>query len=297
MRKPEWLRVRIPSGPVYARVSRTIRRFRLHTVCEEAACPNIAECWGGGTATIMLMGDICTRACRFCNVKSGHPNGYLDANEPERVACAVKELGLSYVVLTSVCRDDLPDGGAHHFARTITALKQLNEDLIVEVLIPDFNSSREALETVIRAGPEVIAHNVETVPRLSPLVRDHRASFERSVDVLRTVKEIDPSVLTKSSLMLGLGEEREEVIRTLRSLREAHVDIVTLGQYLRPTLSHVPVMEYVRPEVFEYYRREAESIGFLLVVAGPLVRSSYRAGEHFTRILLKRNRTEGRTVI
>ncbi|HID04210.1 MAG TPA: lipoyl synthase [Aigarchaeota archaeon] len=294
LRKPEWVKVRIPSGPVYNRVRHIVKKHRLHTVCEEALCPNVSECWGGGTATLMLMGDICTRVCRFCAVKTGNPGGVLEDDEPERVADAVSEMGISYVVLTSVCRDDLPDGGAEHFADTVRAIKRKAPQVIVEVLIPDFNASRDALAKVVEAKPEVIGHNVETVPRLTPLVRDRRASFEKSIHVLKLIKELDPTRYTKSSIMLGLGETQEEVISTLKALREASVDIVTLGQYLRPTLSHIPVREYIHPSVFEYYKQEAEKMGFLHVASGPLVRSSYRAGEFFIEMLIRQKQRRGR---
>jgi len=294
LRKPEWVKVRIPSGPVYNRVRHIVKKHRLHTVCEEALCPNVSECWGGGTATLMLMGDICTRVCRFCAVKTGNPGGVLEDDEPERVADAVSEMGISYVVLTSVCRDDLPDGGAEHFADTVRAIKRKAPEVIVEVLIPDFNASRDALAKVVEAKPEVIGHNVETVPRLTPLVRDRRASFEKSIHVLKLIKELDPTRYTKSSIMLGLGETQKEVISTLKALREASVDIVTLGQYLRPTLSHIPVREYIHPSVFEYYKQEAEKMGFLHVASGPLVRSSYRAGEFFIEMLIRQKQRRGR---
>ncbi len=290
LRKPEWIKVKIPSGPVYNRVRHIVKRYSLHTVCEEALCPNVSECWGGGTATIMLMGDICTRVCRFCAVKTGNPGGFLEDDEPERVAAAVSEMGISYVVLTSVCRDDLPDGGAGHFAETVKAIKRNAPEVIVEVLIPDFNASRDALAKVVEAKPEVIGHNVETVPRLTPIVRDRRASFEKSIKVLKMIKELDSTRYTKSSIMLGLGETQEEVLSTLKALREASVDIVTLGQYLRPTFNHIPVREYVHPSTFEYYKREAEKMGFLYVASGPLVRSSYRAGEFFIEMLIRQKR-------
>ncbi len=279
--KPPWIKTSIPSGPEYAKVRSILRLNMLHTVCEEALCPNISECWGGGTATFMILGDVCTRGCRFCAVKTGHPGGIVEEGEAELVARAVSEMGLKYVVLTSVCRDDLPDGGASVFAATVTAIKRSNPQIMVETLIPDFNGSVEALKTVVDSGPEVIAHNVETVPRLTPLVRDRRASFQQSIEVLKTIKRLRKEVYTKSSIMLGLGEEYDEVTETLRTLRSAGVDIVTLGQYLRPTLRHIPVHEYVRPEVFERLGKEAQAMGFLAVASGPLVRSSYRAIEHF----------------
>lgn len=233
----------------------------------------------------MLLGDVCTRGCRFCAVKTGHPGGVIEGEEPELVARAVAEMGLKYVVLTSVCRDDLRDGGAEHFAATVRAIKTANPDVMVETLIPDFNGSTEAIGTVVESNPDVIAHNVETVPRLTPLVRDRRATFHQSVKVLETVKKLNRRIFTKSSLMLGLGEKYQEVVETLKTLRASEVDIVTLGQYLRPTMRHVPVNEYVHPEVFKQLGAEAMRMGFLYVASGPLVRSSYRAGEHFLHAL------------
>ncbi|MDJ0274471.1 MAG: lipoyl synthase [Aigarchaeota archaeon] len=288
--KPPWLKVRLPVGPTYERVRDVVRRYRLHTVCQSALCPNVGECWGSGTATFMILGDLCTRGCRFCAVTHGNPKGVIDHDEPERVAGAVAELGLSYVVITSVCRDDLPDGGASVFAETVRAIKRADPSILVETLIPDFGGDPEALELVVRSGPDVIGHNVETVRRLTPLVRDRRASFDRSLWVLRTVKELRPEVLTKSSLMLGLGETDEEVLEALRELRSVGVDIVTMGQYLRPLDSplYLPVVEYVTPERFSRLERMAYGLGFLYVASGPLVRSSYLAGEAYVRALLRR---------
>jgi len=240
----------------------------------------------------MLLGDICTRSCRFCAVKTGQPGGFLEEDEPERVGKSIREMGLRFVVLTSVCRDDLEDGGASHFAEAVRAIKRVSPSTIVETLIPDFGGSEEALMKVVRAGPDVVAHNVETTPRLSPHVRDRRASFDQSLRVLQMVKEIEGQVYTKSSLMLGLGETYDEVIWTLRKLREAGVDMVTLGQYLRPTFRHIPVKEYVPPSTFDLYKREAESMGFLYVASGPLVRSSYRAAEYFAEMLIRRRGRE-----
>ncbi len=273
---------------MYAEVRRVLRRHRLHTVCEEALCPNIGECWGGGTATIMILGDICTRGCRFCAVKSGNPMGLLDRSEPENVAAAVNELNLNYVVLTSVCRDDLPDGGASIYADTVRAIKHLNKDLLVEVLIPDFNGRTEDIKKVVDSHPDVIAHNVETIRRLTPSVRDRRASYDQSLKVLRTVKHLDKTIFTKSSIMVGLGETCQEVLDTMRDLRAADVDFITVGQYLRPTPSHLPVAEYVPPTVFDFYRQEALKLGFKYAACGPLVRSSYRAGEFYIKAVLGR---------
>ncbi len=288
LHKPPWIRTRLPGDGLYPEVRKILRAHRLHTVCEEALCPNLGECWGSGTATIMILGDICTRSCRFCAVKSGNPHGLLDRNEPANVAEAVAEMNLKYVVLTSVCRDDLPDGGASVYAETIKMIKKLNRDILVEVLIPDFNGDPECIETIVKAQPDVIAHNVETVPRLTPIVRDRRASFNKSLKVLKLVKQFSKSIYTKSSIMVGLGETPEEVIETMRELRAVDVDFITIGQYLRPTLSHIPVKEYIHPDVFEYYRQEAMKLGFKYAACGPLVRSSYRAGEFYMRSVLGR---------
>jgi lipoyl synthase len=281
-KKPEWLRIRLPSGENYVNVRHTIASLGLHTVCEEARCPNIGECWGGGTATIMIMGDVCTRGCRFCSVTSGRPL-YLDPYEPERVAKAIKKWGLRYVVITSVCRDDLQDGGANHIAKTIEEIKVQCPETIIEPLIPDFHGNRHAIETVAAAGPEVISHNIETIARLSPLIRDSRATYKQSLRVLEMIKDIDYKIYTKSSMMLGLGEMEEEVMQAAKDLRSAGVDIVSIGQYLQPTSRHVPVKEYITPEKFDSYRKSIEKMGFAYTVAGPFVRSSYKAGELFIK--------------
>jgi len=291
-RKPDWLKVRLPSGPTYTGLKALLRRFDLHTVCEEAACPNMGECWGGGTATVMLLGEVCTRGCRFCHVTSGNPRGVVDPEEPEKVGEAIAGLGLRYVVLTSVDRDDLPDGGADHFARTVEVIKEKSPDMLVEVLIPDFLGDEEALERILRARPDVVGHNVETVERLTPVVRDRRCSYALSLGVLALLKERSPSTCTKSSIMLGLGETGEEIETTLRDLRSVGCDVVTLGQYLRPGPKHLPVSAYVHPEAFKTWRRRAEEIGFLYAAAGPLVRSSYRAGEFFQEARLRKERKE-----
>jgi lipoic acid synthetase len=286
-KKPEWLRIQLPSGQNYVNVRQTLASLGLHTVCEEARCPNIGECWGGGTATIMIMGDICTRGCRFCSVTSGRPL-FLDSDEPDKVAKAIKKWGLKYVVITSVCRDDLPDGGANHIAKTIKSVKVQCPKTIVEPLIPDLLGNRYALEKIIDAGPEVISHNIETVARLSPLIRDPRATYQQSLSVLQMIKDIDCEIYTKSSLMLGLGETEEEVIQVARDLRSVGVDIVSIGQYLQPTSRHIPVGEYVSPEKFDSYRKRIEKMGFAYVVAGPFVRSSYKAGELFIKNMINR---------
>jgi lipoic acid synthetase len=286
-KKPEWLRTKLPSGENYVKIRQTVASLGLHTVCEEARCPNIGECWGGGTATIMIMGDTCTRGCRFCSVAGGRPL-YLDPGEPEKVAKAIKKWGLSYVVITSVCRDDLEDGGADHIAKTIKAIRIECPETIIEPLIPDFNGNPHALEKVVYAGPEVISHNIETVSRLSPLIRDPRATYEQSLSVLKIIKEINYKIYTKSSIMLGLGEMEEEVMLTAKDLRSARVDILSIGQYLQPTSRHLPVKEYITPEKFDSYRKSIERMGFTYVVAGPFVRSSYKAGELFIKNMVNR---------
>jgi lipoic acid synthetase len=288
-RKPEWLRVRWPTGEKYETIKGILRHHNLHTVCEEANCPNVAECWGGGTATFMLMGDTCTRGCRFCMVKSGNPHGALDAFEPLKIAKTTAALGLRYVVITSVDRDDLPDGGASHFGATIRAIKHHNPDVIVEVLIPDFQGNIDDVKTILEASPEVVAHNIETTESLTPKVRDPRAKYRQSLNVLKSIKDLKSTVCSKSSIMLGLGETEGDLLTTIRDLREVNVDILTLGQYLRPTKGHVPVSEYVAPERFQHYRQVAEDMGFLYVAAGPFVRSSYRAGEFFLDALIRKN--------
>jgi lipoic acid synthetase len=289
IRKPVWLRVRAPSGENYTRVKQSLRSLDLHTVCEEARCPNISECWGTGTATIMIMGDICTRGCRFCAVNGGKP-ALLDADEPERVAKAIKEWGLTYVVITSVCRDDLKDGGAEHIAKTIKATKDLCPKTIVEPLVPDFRGDEDSIKMVVESKPEVISHNIETVSRLTPKVRDARASYEQSLRVLKKIKDIDSMIYTKSSMMLGLGENEEEIFQTIKDLRSAGVNILTLGQYLQPGPKYLPVVEYVTPEKFNCFRKIGESMGFAYVASGPLVRSSYRAGEFFVEKIVTREK-------
>jgi lipoic acid synthetase len=289
-RPPPWIKVRYSRNEKFDTIRQVLRLYGLHTVCEEASCPNIGECWGGGTATFMILGDTCTRACRFCNVKSGNPRGWLDVTEPLRVARALRDLALDYIVITSVDRDDLPDGGASHFANVIREVKALNRRIFVEVLIPDFQGDLEALSEVVSAGPDVISHNIECVERLTPLVRDRRASYRTSLKVLRHIKELNPAIFTKSSIMVGLGEAEEEVYAALEDLRGAGVDIVTIGQYLRPSSWHLPVVEYVPPDKFERYRRRAYELGFLYCAAGPLVRTSYRAGEYFIKEILASSR-------
>jgi len=280
-RKPPWLRAKMPSGEGYSRVRQNVREHRLATVCEESICPNIGECWNNGTATLMIMGAVCTRACQFCAVDTGNPRGWLDAEEPANAARSVQLMGLRYVVITSVDRDDLPDGGAAHYAACVRAIKALNPDTAVEALTPDFEGDLRAIEAVVDSGLEVYAQNLETVRRLTHPVRDPRAGYEQTLDVLEHAKRHRPEVLTKTSLMVGLGETDEEIHETLVELRARCVDIVTFGQYLRPTPNHLPVERYVTPEEFAEYRRIGLEMGFLEVVSGPLVRSSYRADRVF----------------
>ncbi len=275
--KPKWLRAKMPSGKGYSNTRNIVHEHRLSTVCEESMCPNIGECWNAGTATIMVLGSVCTRACRFCAVDTGNPRGWLDAEEPLNTGKAVQLMGLKYVVITSVDRDDLEDGGASHYAQCVREIKRLNPETAVEALTPDFNGVEEHVELVVDSGLEVFAQNVETVRRLTHPVRDPRASYEQTIDVLRHAKAHRSDVLTKTSLMLGLGETDAEILKTMDDLRDANVDILTLGQYLRPTPNHLPVERYVTPEQFDTYRREGLERGFVEVVAGPMVRSSYRA--------------------
>jgi len=276
--RPSWLKMKIPSGENYLKVRKTLQKYNLHTVCEEASCPNISECWGVGTATIMIMGDVCSRGCKFCNVETGKPFE-LDSEEPQHVAEAIKDWNLRYVVITSVCRDDLPDEGSEHFARTIQCIKSECPNTVVESLIPDFSGNEKFIETIVKAKPNVIGHNVETVKRLSPSIRDLRANYNQSLKVLKYVKELDSSIFTKSSLMLGLGESEEEILQTAQELRDVDVDIITLGQYLQPSLSHLPVKEFVTPEKFYQLKLDLKKLEFLHVESGPFVRSSFRASD------------------
>jgi lipoyl synthase len=282
-RKPPWLKARATTGAGYQAVRALVREHRLATVCEEAKCPNIGECWNAGTATIMLLGAVCTRACRFCAVDTGNPRGWLDGEEPENAARTVELMKLRYVVLTSVDRDDLPDGGAAHYAACVRAIKQRNPATAVEALTPDFRGVLADVATVVDSGIEVFAQNIETVRRLTHPVRDPRAGYEQTLRVLAHAKERRPAVLTKSSLMLGLGESDAEIEETLADLRAGGVDIVTLGQYLRPTVNHLAVERFVTPAEFDRYREQALARGFLECVAGPLVRSSYRAERALAR--------------
>lgn len=288
--KPPWLRVRMPGSPTYVETKTLMRRLDLHTVCEEAACPNIGECWAQKHATIMILGRVCTRACAFCNVETGRPDR-VDPREPDHVAEAIARLGLRHVVITSVDRDDLLDGGAGHFARCIERTRAAAPGVTIEVLTPDFLRKAGAIETVVRACPDVYNHNIETVPRLYGDVR-RGARYDQSLHLLRRVKEIDPRIFTKSGLMLGLGESAAEVARVMDDLRRAEVDFITLGQYLRPTLRHAAVARYVPPEEFDEWGRLAREKGFLMVASSPLTRSSYHADRDFAALRAAR---EGRS--
>ncbi len=290
-RKPEWLKIRPPAGERYLSIKENLRGLQLHTVCEEASCPNIGECWSSGTATMMIMGDTCTRGCRFCHIKTAREGNPLDPHEPEKVAGQVERMGLEYVVITSVDRDDLADGGAAHFAAVICAIKAKTPDCLVEVLIPDFQGDYAALKTVVDAGADVVAHNVETVRRLTPKVRDRRANYAQSLKVLQDIHRINPHTFVKTSIMVGLGETDDEIKETLGDLRDYGCQIVTFGQYLRPSQKHLEVVEYVHLDKFNEFKAWADEMGFLYCASGPLVRSSYRAGEFFIKgIVEKQNK-------
>ena len=277
-KRPEWLKVRMPGGPNYRELKTIMRDLSLNTVCEEARCPNIGECWGHRTATFMILGDTCTRACGFCAVKTGRP-GVIDWLEPERVARAVQKMGLKHAVITSVNRDDQPDGGSLIFAATIRKVKHYVPGCTIEVLTPDFEGVRASLENVLRAEPDIFNHNIETVERLTKAVR-RRAKYHRSLEVLRMAKDVSPSLRTKSGIMVGLGETREEITRTMEDLRASGVDILTIGQYLRPTPQHLDIARYYHPDEFADLKAEGLALGFKHVESGPLVRSSYHAHEH-----------------
>jgi len=282
-RKPKWLRARMPGGERFEAVRKNVTENRVSTVCQESHCPNIGECWTAGTATIMVLGSVCTRACRFCAVDTGNPNGWLDNDEPENTAKSVELMGLRYIVLTSVDRDDLEDGGAAHYAACVSAIKKRTPHVAVEALTPDFDAVMSDVEKVLDSGLEVFAQNVETVERLTRRVRDPRAGYQKTLSVLAHAKQHRPDVLTKTSLMLGLGETEEEILATMDDLRAIGVDILTLGQYLRPTPNHLPVEEYVTPEAFNRYREIGLEKGFMEVPSGPMVRSSYRADKVFDK--------------
>lgn len=296
LRLPPWLKTKIPMGKNYSRIKDQLRELKLATVCEEAKCPNIGECWGGGehgtqTATIMLMGDTCTRGCRFCSVKTARIPPPLDPAEPTNTASAIASWGLDYIVLTSVDRDDLSDGGCNHIAATIREIKKQNPRIFVECLAPDFRGDLECVKVVANSGLDVYAHNIETVEALTPFVRDRRARYRQSLKVLESIKEINPNMITKTSIMLGLGETDEQIEQTLKDLRSVGVDCLTLGQYMQPTKRHLKVIEYVTPEKFKHWETRGNELGFLYTASGPLVRSSYKAGEFFITSILK-NRAE-----
>ncbi len=280
--KPEWIKVKAPVSKGYKATRDLMRKQKLNTVCEEAACPNIGECWSKGHATVMILGSVCTRACAFCNIQTGRPD-LLDPHEPDNLAKAVGELGLSHVVITSVDRDDLEDGGAEHFARCITKLRLTAPDTTVEILTPDFQKKDGAIETVVKSKPDVYNHNIETVPRLYKTIRPG-ARYFHSLFLLKRVKELDPSMFTKSGLMVGLGESKDEVLQVMDDLRSADVDFITIGQYLQPTPRHAPVERFVTPDEFKYYERMAKAKGFLMVASSPLTRSSYHAGDDFEQM-------------
>ena len=276
-RKPTWLRVKSQNSSKYRELKSIVSEKKLHTVCEEAMCPNIQECWSHGTATFMLLGSVCTRACRFCAVDTGNPKGSLDKDEPIKVASSIAHMNLKYAVLTSVNRDDLRDGGAEHFSHTIQAIKEKAPEVIVEALVPDFLGNKQSIEILLNSKLEVFAQNLETVSRLTKRVRDPRAGYDQTLEVLFYAKQHSPSVITKTSLMFGLGETEEEILKTFDDIRRTGVDVLTLGQYMRPTVNHLPVEKWYTPEEFEYFKDLAIGMGFLEVASGPMVRSSYRA--------------------
>ncbi|CAO1635547.1 unnamed protein product [Sympodiomycopsis kandeliae] len=306
-RLPSYLKTSIPTGDSFKKIKQDLRGLGLSTVCEEARCPNIGECWGGAsgkegakekaTATIMLMGDTCTRACRFCSVKTSRAPAAVDPHEPENTAEAISRWGLGYIVLTSVDRDDMVDGGSHHIAETISKIKAKSPTTLVEALVPDFSGKMEDVERVALSGLDVFAHNVETVERTTPMVRDRRAKYWQTMSVLQRAKEVKPELVTKTSIMLGCGEEDHEVEQTLKDLRKHNVDVVTLGQYMRPTKRHMNVSAYVTPEKFDHWKQRAEELGFLYVASGPLVRSSYRAGEFFIENVLNKRKAQSQQTV
>ena len=279
LRKPTWLKVKIPSGETYRDVFRLLKDYNLATVCQEARCPNITECWNKKSATIMILGNICTRACRFCSVSTGNPRGALNKKEPENVARVIHKLGLRYVVITSVDRDDLSDLGSSHYAETVKIIKEKNPETKVEVLIPDFSGHENFLKKIVDTQPFVIGHNIETVKRLTPFIRDRRCGYEKSLNVLKLIKKLNSTNHTKSGFMLGLGEEHAEIIQSLKDLKHQDVDIVTIGQYLQPTKKNISVQKYYTPQEFEEFKKIGEDIGFKYVISGPLVRSSYHAAD------------------
>jgi len=276
-RKPSWLRVNLNTSSKFKELKKIVHQKKLNTVCEEAMCPNINECWNHGTATFMLLGSVCTRACKFCAVDTGNPKRKLDSREPHKVAASISLMNIKYAVLTSVNRDDLTDGGADHYAKTVKAIKEMTPEVTVEALAPDFLGQKNSIELLLDSGLEVFAQNLETVDRLTSEVRDSRAGYRQTLEVLSYSKQYKPSVITKTSLMLGLGETHDEVYKTMKDIRSQDVDILTLGQYMRPTINHLPVKKWYTPEEFYFLKEKAISLGFLDVASGPLVRSSYRA--------------------
>ena len=277
-KKPSWIRMTAnQANKNYSLIKNKVKNLNLSTVCEEAKCPNLSECWSRGTATFMLMGDTCTRACQFCSVNTGNPKGWLDKDEPRKIAETISLMSLKYIVLTCVNRDDIPDGGAQHFAKTVEAIKELSPQTEVEVLTSDFNGAYDSIETVVNSPIKVFAQNIETVERLTHPIRDPRAGYSKTLEVLKTAKKINPDMITKSSIILGLGETEDEIYQTFEDLRKHNVDIVTLGQYLRPTLNHHPIDRWVTPKEFDLYRKVGLKYGFLEVVSSPMARSSYRA--------------------
>lgn len=297
LRLPPWLKTEMPKGENYKRIKKNVNKLNLHTVCEEARCPNIGECWGGGenqtaTATIMLLGDECTRGCRFCSVKTARAPPPPDPNEPRNTAHAIVEWGLDYVVLTSVDRDDLPDGGSNHFAQTVQYIKQKSNHILVECLTPDFAGNMDSVAALANSGLDVYAHNIECVKDFTWLVRDPRATYKQSLQVLSHAKNSSDNIMTKSSIMLGFGETDEQVEQTLKDLRDVGVDCVTLGQYMQPTKRHIKVAEYVTPEKFKHWELVANDLGFLYAASGPLVRSSYKAGEYFIKGILDKRKQQ-----
>ncbi len=279
LKKPDWLKIKIPSGDEFKEVYDLLKKYNLSTVCQEARCPNMHECWSKKSATIMILGKMCTRACRFCAVETGNPYGQIDPEEPEHVAEVIKILGLKYVVITSVDRDDLDDFGSSHYAQTIKSIKEKNPNTKVEALIPDFSLQEKYLKQVVHAQPFVIGHNVETVKKLTPYIRDRRCGYEKSLNVLGIIKKINSNIYTKSGFMIGLGEEKDEIVETLRDLKNVEVDVVTIGQYLQPTKKHHFVQKYYTPEEFDEFKKIGEDIGIQHILSGPLVRSSYHASE------------------
>jgi lipoyl synthase len=288
LKKPSWLKMKLQHSPKFDAVKQLVDEHQLSTVCQEAKCPNMGECWSHGTATIMIMGSVCTRACRFCAVDTGNPKGFLDEQEPEKTAQTVATMNLNYIVITSVDRDDLTDGGAAHFAKTVAEIKKASPKTAVEVLTPDFNAQHQAVDLLVKAGIDVFAQNIETVERLTHPVRDPKASYQKTLDILHYAKKTFPKMLTKTSLMLGLGETDDEIKACLQDCLDHGVDIITLGQYLRPTRHHLPVFRYVSPDEFKAYQALGESMGFLDVVSGAFVRSSYRAERTLEKHLLKK---------